>query len=223
MDALLENFFNPEVMREALPYLLQGLLMTGKLSLVVVPLGIAGGLALGCISGLGNRWLRLLLVVWVDFFRALPPLVLLVFVYYGLPFAGVETSSFAAVALAFFLNTSAYYGEIFRAGIESVPRGQWEAARSTGISFLGTLTHVVLPQGARNVLPDLVSNTLEVVKLTSLASVVALPELLRMARVVQGIAFNPTPLVLAALVYLALLWPMVRVLSRMEHRFRAAL
>jgi polar amino acid transport system permease protein len=223
MEALLENFFHLEVMKEALPYLWKGLLLTGKLSLVVVPLGLAGGLALGCLFGLSRPWLRFPLILWVDFFRAFPPLVLLVFVYYGLPFAGVEISSFAAVALAFFLNTSSYYGEIFRAGIESVPRGQWEAARSTGISFLGALVHVVLPQGARNVLPDLVSNTLEVVKLTSLASVVALPELLRMARVVQGITFNPTPLVLAALVYLALLWPMVRLLSRMEHRFRAAL
>ena len=223
MDALLESFLQPDVMREALPYLRQGLWMTVKLSLAVVPLGLAGGLVLGCLFVIGRRPLRFFLVAWIDFFRAFPPLVLLVFVYYGLPFAGIEISSFAAVALAFFLNTSSYYGEIFRAGIESVPRGQWEAARSTGIPLTGTLAHVLLPQGARNVLPDLVSNTLEVVKLTSLASVVALPELLRMARVVQGITFNPTPLVLAALVYLVLLWPLVRVLRRMEHGLRAAL
>jgi len=78
-----------------------------------------------------------------------------------------------------------------------------------------------LPQATRNVLPDLVSNTLEVVKLTSLASVVALPELLRMARIAQGVTFNPTPLVMAALVYLALLWPLVRLLSTMERRLAA--
>ena len=83
------------------------------------------------------------------------------------------------------------------------------------------MTYVVLPQATRNVLPDLVSNTLEVVKLTSLASVVALPELLRMARIAQGVTFNPTPLVMAALVYLALLWPLVRLLSTMERRLAA--
>jgi polar amino acid transport system permease protein len=219
MELFLESFLNPGVMRESVPYLLQGLGMTLKLAVLVVPIGIAGGLVLGSLHALGARWLRVLLVIWVDFFRAFPPLVLLVFVYYGLPFVGVEVSSVAAVALAFLLNTSSYYGEIFRAGIESVPRGQWEAARSTGLSAAQALVHVVLPQGARNVLPDLASNTLEVIKLTSLASVVALPELLRMARVVQGITFNPTPLVLAALLYLALLWPLVRLLARVERRF----
>ena len=80
------------------------------------------------------------------------------------------------------------------------------------------MVYVVLPQAIRTVLPDLVSNTLEVVKLTSLASVVALPELLRMARVAQGITYNPTPLVLAAVLYFVMLWPFVRLLSRMERR-----
>ena len=141
--------------------------------------------------------------------------------FYGLPHLGVEISNLAAVSLAFVLNTSSFYGEIFRAGIESIPTGQWEAARSTGLSSFQTMTYVVLPQATRNVLPDLVSNTLEVVKLTSLASVVALPELLRMARIAQGVTFNPTPLVMAALVYLALLWPLVRLLSTMERRLAA--
>ena len=136
----------------------------------------------------------------------------------GSPFLGVALSPILAVALAFMLNTSSYYGEILRAGIESIPRGQWEAARSTGLSGTQTMRHVVLPQAVRSVLPDLVSNTLEVVKLTSLASVVALPELLRMARVAQGITFNPTPLIMAAAVYFVLLWPFVRLLSRMERR-----
>ena len=140
--------------------------------------------------------------------------------FYGLPHLGVEISNLAAVSLAFVLNTSSFYGEIFRAGIESIPTGQWEAARSTGLSSFQTMTYVVLPQATRNVLPDLVSNTLEVVKLT-LASVVALPELLRMARIAQGVTFNPTPLVMAALVYLALLWPLVRLLSTMERRLAA--
>ena len=80
---------------------------------------------------------------------------------------------------------------------------------------------VILPQAIRNVLPDLVGNTVEVVKLTSIASVVALPELLRMARIAQGNMYNPTPLIAAALIYLVILWPVVRILSRMERKMMA--
>jgi len=114
--------------------------------------------------------------------------------------------------------TSTYYGEILRAGILSIEPTQWEAARSTGLGTVATLRHVILPQGVRNVLPDLAGNTLEAVKLTSLASVVALPDLLRMARVAQGVHFNPSPLILAALLYLALLWPLVRLIRRLGGR-----
>jgi polar amino acid transport system permease protein len=216
VERLLESFLNPEVMRASAPYLVQGLWMTAKLCALVVPLGVLGGLLLAVLHSLRRRWLSWCLVVWVDLFRAFPPLVLLVLVYYGLPYLGIELSPLLAVALAFTLNTSSYYGEILRAGVESVPEGQWEAARSTGLGRGQTLGHVVLPQAVRSVLPDLVGNTLEVVKLTSVASVVALPELLRMARVAQGIAFNPTPLILAAGLYFLLLWPLVRLLSRME-------
>ena len=218
MERLIESFLNPEVMRASAPFLLQGLWMTLKLCALVVPLGIVTGLVLAVLHNLRRRWLNVFLIAYVDLFRAFPPLVLLVFVYYGSPFLGVALSPILAVALAFMLNTSSYYGEILRAGIESIPRGQWEAARSTGLSRTQTMRHVVLPQAVRSVLPDLVSNTLEVVKLTSLASVVALPELLRMARVAQGITFNPTPLIMAAAVYFVLLWPFVRLLSRMERR-----
>jgi polar amino acid transport system permease protein len=154
----------------------------------------------------------------VDFFRAVPPLVLLIFVYAGLPFAGLRLTPLQAVAIAFFLNTSSYYGEIFRAGLESVGNGQWEAARSTGLSARQTLTSVILPQAVRNVLPDLLSNTVEAVKLTSIASVVALPELLYSADMARSLTYNASPLVMAGALYLALLWPMVRLISRFEHR-----
>ena len=116
------------------------------------------------------------------------------------------------------LNTGAYYGEILRAGIESIPAGQVEAARSTGLTRLQTLRHIVLPQAIRNTLPDLTSNTLEVVKLTSIASVVALPELLFQARQAQSVTFNATPIMAAAIAYFILLWPLVRLLSRLENR-----
>jgi polar amino acid transport system permease protein len=125
---------------------------------------------------------------------------------------------FGCVAVAFFLNTGAYYGEILRAGIDSVPSGQAEAARSTGLSRGQTMAFVVLPQAVRNVLPDLLSNTLEVVKLTALGSVVAMPELLFQARQAQSLTYNATPIVAAAMIYFVLLWPIVRILSRLENR-----
>jgi polar amino acid transport system permease protein len=154
----------------------------------------------------------------VTLFRALPPLVLLILIYAGLPFAGLRLSPFTAVCLAFLLNNASFYGEILRAGIESVGRGQWDAARSTGLRPAQTLAFVVLPQATRNVLPDLVSNTVEVVKLTSLASVVAMPELLHSAEMARSVTYNSSPVVAAAAIYLALLWPFVRLMSRLEHR-----
>lgn len=218
MELLLETFFNLEIMGRALPLLLKGLGVTLSLCLVVIPLGLLGGLLIALAATAPSRVLGALLVCWVDLFRAIPPLVLLIFVYSGLPFAGIELSPFAAVCIAFLLNTSSYYAEIIRAGIESIPRGQTEAARSTGLGRLPTLRHVVLPQALRNVLPDLLSNTIEVVKLTSIASVVALQELLYAADMARSVTYNASPIVLAAGFYLLILWPVVRLLSRMEHR-----
>lgn len=215
---MLQTFFNVDIIQAAWPILLAGLGNTVLLSLVVVPLGLFGGLILSLLAGVRNAWVRWPLMAWVDFFRAFPPLVLLVLLFAGLPFAGLELGGFACVAIAFFLNTGAYYGEILRAGIDSVPGGQLEAARSTGLSRLQAMAYVVLPQAVRNVLPDLLSNTLEVVKLTSLGSVVAVPELLYQARQAQSITYNPTPIVVAAAIYFLLLWPMVRLLSRLENR-----
>lgn len=218
MDTLIAAFFNVGILRETAPYLWAGFQMSVLLTLVVVPLGIAGGLTVALLSRTGIRALRWLVVFYVDLFRAFPPLVLLMFVAFGLPFAGIDLPAFAAVSLAFLLNTSSYYGEIFRAGIESIPRGQFEAARSTGLSGAQTMAYVIVPQATRNVIPDLISNTLEVVKLTSIASVVALPELLYAARQAQSITYNATPIIAAGIIYLVCLWPLVRLLSRFEHR-----
>jgi polar amino acid transport system permease protein len=221
MEAIGQQFFNLAIMERALPLLLMGLRQTVILCAMVIPLGLAGGLIFALLSRSSLRPVRWAAVVGIDFFRAIPPLVLLIFVYSGLPFAGVRPSPLAAVAIAFFLNTSSYYGEIYRAGIDSIGLGQWDAARSTGLTVTQTLAYVVLPQAVRNVLPDLISNTVEVVKLTSIASVVALPELLYSADMARSVTFNSSPLVLAALIYLIMLWPIVRLVSRLERRMAA--
>ncbi|MEM9551113.1 MAG: amino acid ABC transporter permease [Pseudomonadota bacterium] len=218
MDAIIQQFFNLEVMGKALPLVIQGLLMTVLICSVVIPLGFLGGLlaALGSVSR--RPALRWFCIVFVDLFRALPPLVLLIFIYAGLPFAGLRLSPFAAVVLGFFLNNSAYFAEILRAGLLSVPKGQSEAARSTGMTGLQTLVWVTLPQAVRNVLPDLLSNGVEIVKLTSIASVVSLGEMLHAAGLVRSLTYNASPLVLAAGIYLALLWPAIRLIARFERR-----
>ena len=218
MEAIGQQFFNLAIMERALPLLLMGLRQTIVICLMVIPLGLAGGLAFALLSRASLPPVRWAAVVAIDFFRAVPPLVLLIFVYSGLPFAGLRPTPFAAVGIAFLLNTSSYYGEIYRAGIESIGLGQWDAARSTGLTVSQTLAYVVLPQAMRNVLPDLVSNTVEVVKLTSIASVVALPELLYSADMARSVTFNSSPLVLAAAIYLIMLWPIVRLVSRLERR-----
>ena len=221
MDELIDQFFNLEIMIAAWPMILHGLGMTILICVVVIPMGLVGGLLAALGSAAKSRWLRWPVIALVDFFRAIPPLVLLIFVYAGLPFTGLQLSPFMAVVVAFFLNNSAYYGEIIRAGIQSVGYGQSEAARSTGLSASQTLSYVVLPQAVRNVLPDLLSNTIEVIKLTSLASVVSLGEMLHAAGLARSVTYNASPIVLVALLYLMLLWPLVRLVSRFGRSLNA--
>jgi len=218
MNLFLESFFNFQIMSEASPLLIRGLGTTAMLCAVVIPLGLIGGLTVALMALSSNTWLRWSIIALIDLFRAVPPLVLLIFIYSGLPFAGIELSPFTAVCVGFFLNNSAYYAEIYRAGIESVGVGQMEAARSTGLKNIQAMVYVILPQATRNVLPDLLSNTIEVVKLTSIASVVALQELLYSADMARSVTYNSSPIVMAAGIYLLILWPVVRMLSKLEHK-----
>ena len=150
--------------------------------------------------------------------RSFPPLVLLILIASGLPLLGVPIEPIIAPTVALLLNSSAYYGEIFRAGLLSVPSGVGEAARATGLGFWQTARHVRIPLAIRTVLPDLLSNTLELVKLTSIGAVVTYVELTQAARVSQGLSFNATPIMAAAVMYFLLLWPLARWVSRLERR-----
>lgn len=213
---LIETFFNLDVLAASWPMLLQGLWLTIKLAAVIVPVSALLGLLIACVYYQGHRIVNRLILLYVDFFRAFPPLVLLIFIYYGLPFLNLPLDEFSATVLALVLNSSGYFAEIFRAGLQSVGIGQNEAARSTGLNARQAMAFVIVPQGVRNVIPDLASNTLEAVKQTSIASAVALPELLRAAQIAQGQTYSQTPLIAAALMYFILLWPLVRAISRMQ-------
>lgn len=219
MDALqlfLDNFADWPSLVRIWPLLWQGLRLTVLLAAVTLPLAVLVGLAIAILYSFHNKVLNVLLLIWIDLFRSFPVLVLLILIFYGLPFLGLKLPSFTACVLALTLNNSGYYGEIFRAGIEAVPPGQREAARALGLHPLQIIFLVILPQAIARVLAPLASNSLELVKTTSIAALVALPELLRSARVAQEQTYNPTPLTAAAVIFFVLLWPFARWVARLE-------
>jgi polar amino acid transport system permease protein len=220
---LTDTFFNWPVFKGAFPLLLEGLGVTVMLGLVSILAGLVSGLLMALLRLYGPAPLRMVARVYIDVFRSIPLLVLLVLVYYALPFVGVRFSSFTAAALALSMVSCAYTAEIFRAGIEAIPKGQFEAADAMGLSFFSSMRDVILPQAFRIVVPPLTSNCINVLKDTALASVVAMPDLLKQATQAQALAANPTPLIGAAVLYLILLLPLVRLVGYFETRHRASL
>jgi polar amino acid transport system permease protein len=219
---LIDTFFNWKVFWATLPLLLEGLWITILLGLVSIVAGLASGLTLALVRLYGVLPLRAAARVYIDVFRSIPLLVLLVLVYYALPFVGIRLTSFTAAATALTLVSCAYTAEIFRSGIEAIPKGQFEAAEAIGLGFFSSMRDVVLPQAFRIVVPPLTSNCINVLKDTALASVVAMPDLLKQATQAQALAANPTPLIGAAALYLLLLLPLVRLVGYFEARHRAS-
>lgn len=221
MTAFLDNFANPASLVQAWPLLWQGLQLTVLLAAACLPLAFGAGLLLAGLWSLRARWLSRAVVALIDLLRSFPVLVLLILIFYGLPFLGVRLPNFWAAVLALVLNNAGYFGEILRAGVASVPSGQHDALRALGLTRLQGLHLVVLPQAIRTVLAPLASNALELVKATSVAAMVALPELLRSARVAQEQTYDPTPLTAAAVIFFVMLWPFARLTARMERRMLA--
>lgn len=216
---LQDNFFNLDVAWRYLPSIGAGMVVTIQLAVIIVITGLALGLALALMRALQLRILALPIILFADIFRALPPLVVLIVFYFAGPFIGVQMSGFVATWLALSLALAAFAEEIFWAGILSVGRGQWEAARSTGLTYGRTLLDVVLPQAVRLTIPPLTNRTIAVTKMTALASVVAVEEILANAATAQAYSANTTPLTMAALAYLVIFAPLVALSRWIEHRF----
>lgn len=219
--SIFETFLNWDVFVRVLPLLLSGLWVTFTLGLLAIVLGLVGGLILALSRLYATTPLRQITIAFIDVFRAIPILVLLVVVYYALPFVGIRLSPFAAAALSLSLVSAAYSAEIFRAGIQAVARGQFEAAKALSLSPFRTMTDVVLPQAIRVVIPPITSNAINVMKDTALAWVVAMPDLLKQATQAQALTANPTPLIGAAVIYLIILLPLVRLVALLEKRMAA--
>jgi His/Glu/Gln/Arg/opine family amino acid ABC transporter permease subunit len=216
---LLNTFFNLQVLADSLPALLWGLVVTLQIGVTSILVGLVGGLFLAVARLYAPNVFKLLIRVYIDIFRSIPLLVLLIVVYYALPFVGIRLSPFLSAVTALSLVSAAYTAEIFRAGIEAIPHGQFEASAALGLSNRHTMIDVILPQAIRIVIPPLTNNCINVMKDTALASVVAMPDLLKQATQAQALSANPTPLIGAALIYIALLWPMVAIVSRLEKHF----
>jgi polar amino acid transport system permease protein len=213
------TFFNIPVLLDAFPLLMHGLLVTVELGIVAMVLGLVLGLFLALLRLYGAAVLRMVAGSYINVFRSIPLLVLLIIVYYALPFVGIRLSPFWSAVAALTLVSGAYTAEIFRAGIQAIPKGQFEASEALGLGYTYMMIDVVLPQAIRIVVPPLTNNCINVMKDTALASVVAMPDLLKEATQAQAVAANPTPLIGAAIIYLIFLCPLVIWVTRLERRF----
>jgi polar amino acid transport system permease protein len=219
MERFIDTFFKPSVIASTWPKIVDGMLITVELAIVVLLSGLAFGLLLALLRTAQVRVVNALIIVFVDVLRALPPLVMVLIVYFGLPNVGLTLPSFAVLWLVLAAVLAAFAEEIFWAGILSVRRGQWDAARSTGLTFTDTLVFVVMPQTIRMVLPPLVNRTIAITKNTALGTVIGVPELLNQATTAVSFLSNATPLTLAAVGYLIIFVPVVLFGSWLERRY----
>ena len=214
-----ETFLNWEVMAQYAPRIAEGFFVTLELAAVIVASGLVVGLVLAVVRTFRFRPVNLLIVLAVDVLRAIPPLVLIMILYFALPTVGVRFSGFVATWIALAAILAAFAEEIFWAGILAVPRGQWEAARSTGLSFMQAMSHVVLPQAVRLTIPPLTNRTIAITKGTALGATVAVGEILYQAQTGYSFSYNPSPLTLGAIAYLILFIPVVWFGRWVETRF----
>jgi len=219
-------FFNIRVFIDTLPDLLQGLVVTIEIAALSLILGFVLGLILAVIRVAVKRPRNLLIIrllnipiaLYVDVLRSIPPLVILIVVYYALPYIGMLIPRFWSAVLTFVVILSAFSEEIFRAGIEAIDRGQIEAARSLGLSYIKTMSYVVIPQAFRIALPPMTSRMIAITKDVSLASVIGVADVLKKARAAQAFLANPTPLFSAALLFTILFLPLVRLSMYLEKK-----
>ena len=216
---LIEAFFRPDLIIRFAPEIAKAMIVTVRLAVLVVVTGILLGLVLAILRTFGFRPINFCIIVAVDLFRALPPLVLILLLYFGLPSLGIFLSSFQVLWLGLGLVLSAFAEEIFWAGILSVRKGQWEAARSTSLTFAQTLAYIVLPQAIRLTVAPLTNRTIGITKNTALGGVIGVPEILNVATTAQSFVGNSTPLMIGALAYVLLFIPVVIFGRWLETRF----
>ncbi|KAB8129357.1 amino acid ABC transporter permease [Gracilibacillus oryzae] len=216
----MQDFFDIKLAIENLPFILSGLPRTIAVSFVAMALGLVLGLFISLARSSDMMLLRYPARLYISFMRGTPIIVFLFILYYGLPMIEIRLSAYMAAVIGFGLNSAAYIAEVIRSSINSVPYGQWESAKALGLSYWQTLRQIILPQGVRIALPPLTNVFLDLVKATSLAAVITVPELFQKAQIAGGREFDSlTMYILVALIY----WPLCIVIAffqeKMEARF----
>lgn len=202
--------------------MMDGTLVTLQMFLVTIVLSLPLGLILSLARISKFRVLRNVIGIYIWLFRGTPLMLQLLFIYFGLPlipYIGIKLDDFPAAVVAFVLNYAAYFAEIFRAGIQSIDRGQYEGAKVLGMTYIQTMRRIVLPQVIKRVLPPVSNETITLVKDTSLIYVLAMNDLLRTTRAIVQRDFNTTPFIVAAVFYLLMTLVLTWFFQKLEKKY----
>lgn len=204
--------------------MLDGASVTLEMFFITLVLSIPLGLVLALARISKYKPLSFLVEIYVWLMRGTPLMLQLLFVYYALPlipYIGIKLPDFSAAIVAFVFNYAAYFAEIFRAGIQSIERGQYEASKVLGMTYIQTMRRIILPQMIKRVLPPISNETITLVKDTSLIYVLAMNDLLRTARTIVQREFDMTPFIIAAVFYLAMTLVLTWIFNKLEQRYAA--
>ena len=202
-----------------LPALLKGAVLTVELSALSILIGFCMGVLIGLLRLAKFPLFRYSAIVYINFIRGTPMLVQLFLIYYGLPQVGLNLSPFVAALAGMALNDAGYVAEITRGAVQSIDKGQWEAARATGLNYYQTMLHVIFPQALKRMIAPLGNEFIQLIKSSSLVSTIAMVELTRTAQLIASATFRPMELLVgAALIYLAMNLTLSFLLSRFEKK-----
>ena len=238
MDVFFHQYFDLDIIRDNFSFVLEGFWLTIQLSLVSAALALIWGLVLALLRATPGRPMlpmRAAAITYIDVMRGIPLLLVILLISGSLPFLDFlpmwlrvptffgKPDIFWYGVLSISLTYGAYYAEVYRAGLEAVPYGQMEAARSLGMSHAKAMRHVIVPQAVRKVIPPMLNDFIALTKDTSLVGVIALVEVVKAGREVQAETFNSSALTLGALMFIVVTIPLARVVDRLIARQQLAL
>ncbi len=209
-----------EYMLQIAPAIAGGFQVTLSLFFIVIILSVPGGLLLALLRLSTNRVVTTIVDAYVYVMRGTPLMLQILLIYYGLPFMidGFELTDMTAAVLSFVLNYIAYLCEIFRSGIQSIPKGQYEGAKVLGFTYVQTMYKIILPQVIKRVLPPLANETITLLKDTSLVYVLAMNDILRITRSIVQRDFDITAFIVAGVFYLAMTFVLTKLYQYLERR-----